>query len=66
MVLELIERIIGNEPYCQLWESPEVLRQGQPLQFPGGGLFPPMLVEMVRVGEETGALTRCWPGALTS
>ena len=57
--LELIERVIGNEPYCQLLgKAREVLRQGQPLasSLAAGRLFPPMLVEMVRVGEETGAL----------
>jgi hypothetical protein len=39
-------------------EARRVIRQGQMLALPlaASGLFPPMLVEMVHIGEESGAL----------
>ena len=57
--LELVEKVIDNDVYSQsLIRAREVIRQGQPMAAPlrSGGLFPPMLVEMVHVGEETGSL----------
>jgi len=57
--LELVDKVIDNELYSKSLErAREVIRQGQLMAFPLGAshLFPPMLVEMVHVGEETGAL----------
>ena len=57
--LELVERVINNVIYARaLEQTRQVIRQGQAMALPlaASGLFPPMLVEMVHVGEETGAL----------
>ncbi len=57
--LELVERVIDNRIYAEtLARTRDVIRQGQAIALPlaASGLFPPMLVEMVHVGEETGAL----------
>ena len=57
--LELVERVINNVALAgALVEARRVIRQGDPLALPlaASGLFPPMLVEMVHIGEESGAL----------
>ncbi len=57
--LELVEKVIDNKVYAgSLIKAREVIRQGQPMTVPlrSSGLFPPMLLEMVHVGEETGSL----------
>lgn len=57
--LELVERVINNVALAgALVESRRVIRQGQALAMPlaASGLFPPMLVEMIHIGEESGAL----------
>lgn len=57
--LELSEKVINNVVLgAALAEARRVIRQGQSLAMPlaASGLFPPMLVEMVHIGEESGAL----------
>lgn len=57
--LELVEKVIDNKVLGKSLErTREVIRQGQTMASPlrASGLFPPMLVEMVHVGEETGTL----------
>ena len=57
--LELVEKVINNVALAgALVEARRVIRQGEPLALPlaASGLFPPMLVEMVHIGEESGAL----------
>jgi len=57
--LELVEKVINNTALAgALIEARRVIRQGQALAMPlaASGLFPPMLVEMVHIGEESGAL----------
>ena len=57
--LELVERVINNSILGSgLAEARRVIRQGQPLAMPlaASGLFPPMLIEMVHIGEESGSL----------
>jgi type IV pilus assembly protein PilC len=57
--LELVEKVINNVVLAgALTESRRVIRQGQALALPlaASGIFPPMLVEMIHTGEESGAL----------
>ncbi len=57
--LELVEKVINNTALAgALIEARRVIRQGQALAMPlaASGLFPPMLVEMIHIGEESGAL----------
>ena len=57
--LELMEKVINNTALAAaLVEARRMIRQGEPLALPlaASGLFPPMLVEMVHIGEESGAL----------
>lgn len=57
--LELVEKVINNVVLIDaLTEARRVIRQGQALALPltASGLFPPMLVEMINIGEESGAL----------
>jgi type IV pilus assembly protein PilC len=57
--LELVEKVINNVALGgALAEARRVIRQGQALAMPlaASGLFPPMLVEMIHIGEESGAL----------
>lgn len=57
--LELVEKVINNVVLVDaLTEARRVIRQGQALALPlaASGLFPPMLVEMINIGEESGAL----------
>jgi type IV pilus assembly protein PilC len=57
--LELTERVLDNVVMAQVVKrTREVIRQGQPMAPPlsRSGLFPPLVVEMVHVGEETGSL----------
>ncbi len=57
--LELVEKVINNVILAKaLAESRRVIRQGRSLAMPlaASGLFPPMLVEMVHIGEESGSL----------
>ncbi|MGI6707510.1 MAG: type II secretion system F family protein [Dethiobacteria bacterium] len=57
--LELVEKVINNVVLAgAMAEARRVIRQGQTLALPlaASGLFPPMLVEMVHIGEESGAL----------
>jgi type IV pilus assembly protein PilC len=57
--LELVEKVINNVVLVSaLTEARRVIRQGQALALPlaASGLFPPMLVEMINIGEESGAL----------
>lgn len=57
--LELVEKVINNIVLSDVMiEARRVIRQGQMLALPlaASGLFPPMLVEMVHIGEESGAL----------
>ena len=57
--LELVEKVINNTALAgALIEARRVIRQGQALAMPlaASGLLPPMLVEMIHIGEESGAL----------
>ncbi len=57
--LELSEKVVNNVALAAaLTEARRVIRQGQSLALPlaASGLFPPMLVEMIHIGEESGAL----------
>lgn len=57
--LELVEKVINNVVLAAaLTEAQRMIRQGRPLALPlaASGLFPPMLVEMIHVGEESGSL----------
>ncbi len=57
--LELVEKVINNVVLAgALSEARRVIRQGRALAMPLAtcGLFPPMMVEMVHIGEESGAL----------
>ncbi len=57
--LELVEKVIDNSVLTRvLGETGQAIRQGQNMSLPlaASGLFPPMMVEMVNVGEESGSL----------
>jgi type IV pilus assembly protein PilC len=57
--LELVEKVLNNVVLAgALAEARRVIRQGQTLALPlaASGLFPPMVVEMVHIGEESGSL----------
>lgn len=57
--LEVVRRTAGNSVVARALErAEESVRDGQGLAAPldASGVFPPMVVEMITVGEETGAL----------
>jgi len=57
--LELVERVLNNRALARaLKQTREAVSQGQPVAVPlqKSGLFPSLLVEMVRIGEAGGAL----------
>ncbi|MCD5401102.1 type II secretion system F family protein [candidate division NPL-UPA2 bacterium] len=57
--LELVEKVVGNSLYARvLSRTREVVRQGYSMAetLGEGGLFPLMVLEMVSIGEETGAI----------
>lgn len=60
--LEIMERSASNKVYAQrLEEVRESVREGKPMTEPmeqAGELFPPMIVQMIRVGEEIGELDK--------
>lgn len=58
--LAVVQRIVGNRVIAAaLRDAQEEVREGQSLVIPlrRSGQFPPMVVEMLAVGEETGTLT---------
>jgi type IV pilus assembly protein PilC len=59
LALEIVRRTVGNVVVAGAVErAAESVRDGQSLATPleASGVFPPMVVEMITVGEETGAL----------
>lgn len=59
--LELVERVINNVVFAHTMKrTREVIRQGQAMALPlaSSGIFPPMMVEMLHVGEETGTVDK--------
>lgn len=57
--LEVVERTVGNRIVAEaLVQAQEQVRDGKSIASPlaESGVFPPMVVEMVTVGEETGTL----------
>ncbi len=59
--LEIVERAVGNAVVARAISQARVsISQGQGMARPlaDTGIFPPMLTEMVAVGEETGALEK--------
>ncbi len=57
--LALVERVLNNRPLARaLKQTRDAVSQGQPVADPlqKSGLFPSLLVEMVRIGEAGGAL----------
>lgn len=57
--LETVRRTVGNSVVARaLEQAEESVRDGQGLAAPldASGVFPPMVVEMITIGEETGAL----------
>ncbi|WP_258359260.1 type II secretion system F family protein [Moorella sulfitireducens] len=57
--LEIVRRTVGNAVVAEaVARAEESVRDGQGLAAPleASGVFPPMVVEMITVGEETGAL----------
>jgi general secretion pathway protein F len=59
--MRLVRGIIGNRPAeAALDAAYDALRKGRGFIDPlaGSGLFPPVVINMLRVGEETGSLTR--------
>ncbi|WP_338832822.1 Putative type II secretion system protein F [Moorella humiferrea] len=59
LALEIVRRTVGNAVVAGAVErAAESVRDGQSLATPleASGVFPPMVVEMITVGEETGAL----------
>ncbi len=59
--LEIIERSASNLVYAKaIGEVREAVREGKSMADPMGlsGLFPPMMVQMIRVGEEIGELAK--------
>lgn len=58
-MISIVSTVVGNEVMAKLIrESREGLRNGQPMadSFRDSWLFPPMVVQMLAVGEKTGAL----------
>lgn len=57
--LNIVSRVVDNEPISQLiQDSQEGIREGQSMADPfmHTWLFPPMVVQMIAIGERTGAL----------
>ena len=59
--LEIIERSASNSVYAKaIGEAKEAVREGRPMADPlvESGLFPPLCIQMVQVGEEIGELAK--------
>ncbi len=60
--MEIMERSATNTVYAQaIGQAKESVREGKPMTAPmeeAGELFPPMVVQMIRVGEEVGELAK--------
>ncbi|MDP9017546.1 MAG: type II secretion system F family protein [Candidatus Eremiobacteraeota bacterium] len=59
VALEVVADVVGNAAYEQsVTDVREALREGDPLAEPLAqcGLYDPLIIQLVRVGEETGAL----------
>lgn len=59
--LEIMERSASNSVYAKaIGEAKEAVREGRPMADPlaESGLFPPLCVQMVQVGEEIGELAK--------
>ncbi|MCL6581562.1 MAG: type II secretion system F family protein, partial [Firmicutes bacterium] len=57
--MSVVERTVGNRPIAEAVKAAEEqIRQGHGISAPlrASGLFPPMVLEMIGVGEETGAV----------
>jgi type IV pilus assembly protein PilC len=57
--LAVVEKVVGNRVVAgAVMVALEEVRQGQPLVMPlrRSGVFPPMVLEMISIGEETGTL----------
>lgn len=59
--IELVTKVIGNQALSQkILESTERLKKGEGISGPLSQIkaFPPMMISMIRIGEETGALDK--------
>jgi type IV pilus assembly protein PilC len=59
--LEIMERTLSNAVYARaMGQVKEAIREGKPMALPleQAGVFPPMAVQMVQVGEEIGELSK--------
>ncbi len=59
--IELVTKVLGNQALSQkILESTERLKKGEGISGPLSQIkaFPPMMISMIRIGEETGALDK--------
>lgn len=59
LALEVVADVVGNAAYERsIKRVRQALREGDPLADPleAGGLYDPLMIQMVRIGEETGSL----------
>lgn len=59
--IDLVTKVIGNQSLAQkIQESTERLKKGEGISGPLSQIkaFPPMMISMIRIGEETGALDK--------
>lgn len=59
--IELVTKVIGNQALAhKIQESTERLKKGEGISGPLSQIkaFPPMMISMIRIGEETGALDK--------
>lgn len=59
--VELVTKVLGNQALAKhIQESTERLKKGEGISGPLGQVktFPPMMISMIRIGEETGALDK--------
>ncbi|WP_054692553.1 type II secretion system F family protein [Syntrophomonas palmitatica] len=57
--LEIVEQVVGNAVIARaIREARESISEGEPISVPlqATGIFEPMVIQMIAVGEETGAL----------
>lgn len=59
--VDLVTKVLGNQALAQkIQESTERLKKGEGISGPLSQIkaFPPMMISMIRIGEETGALDK--------